>query len=302
MNTPFIALIGGANMDLTGIATGQTLDGDSNPGKVTCSPGGVARNIAENLAHLGNHCELIAPLGDDLWGKQITEHCAAIGIGMAHCLISSAHRTSTYLSMHDQHGELISALNDMAIIDCLTVEVLRERLPVLQQADCWVLDANLSAEALAFLFTQAGAIPVWVDPVSSVKAQKLLPHLDQIYCMTPNLREAALLADSPSQHYQDAPELTEKLHQRGVEKVMITLGAHGAYASDQQHTHWLPAGSTEVRNVTGCGDSAIAALIHADNHGMDWHNSGKLAMAAAALTAASEQANTSSLRTLVKHP
>lgn len=298
----FIAVIGGANMDLLGKASGQTTDADSNPGQVSLSPGGVARNIAENLAHLGSRCELIAPLGDDLWGKQLSKHCEAVGIGMTHCVVSPQHRTSTYLSMCDQHGELISAINDMDIINALTPAVLQQRLPTLKQAACWVLDANLSAESLAFLFEQAGTIPVWVDPVSVLKAQKLLPHLAQIYCMTPNLQEAALLAGLPSNDHQDAPKLATKLHQLGVNKLMITLGEHGAYASDQQNAYWLPAQATKIQNVTGCGDAAIAALIHANNHGMDWHNSCKLAMAAAALTAASAQTNTPSLQTLTGHP
>ncbi|MGB1256390.1 MAG: PfkB family carbohydrate kinase [Thiolinea sp.] len=303
--TNFIAVIGGANMDLLGKATGPTNRADSNTGQVSFSPGGVARNIAENLAHLGSRCELIAPLGDDPWGRQLTEHCETVGIGMTHRAVSTEHRTSTYLSICNQHGELISAISDMEIIDHLTPALLRQRLPILKPAACWVLDANLSSETLAFLFEHAGNIPVWVDPVSVLKAKKLLPHLPQIHCMTPNLYEAALLTNSPCNRYQDAPALARELHRLGVAKVMITLGKHGAYASDQQDTelstNWLAAEATQIRNVTGCGDAAIAALIHANNRGMDWHNSCKLAMAAAALTAASEQTNTPSLQTLAGH-
>ncbi len=331
MADDFIAVIGGANMDLTGIATARTVDADSNPGKVTLSPGGVARNIAENLAHLGSRCELIAPLGDDLWGQQLITQGSALGIGMTHCLIAAGQRTSTYLSLHDQHGELSNALNDMAIIERLTPAVLQQRLPVLQQAACWVLDANLSTAALAFLFAQAAGKPIWVDPVSVVKAQKLLPHLQQISGMTPNLQEAAVLAQQtahemnnpaqpdyktdttagrPGQHHvHEAPALATRLHQRGISNLMITLGEQGAYLSTQGDTHeqnkdgaanavWLPAHATHIKNVTGCGDAASAALIHANNRGMDWHSSGKLAMAAAALTATCEQTNTPLLQTL----
>ena len=164
-----------------------------------------------------------------------------------------------------------------------------------------VLDANLSADALAFLFEQANDIPIWVDPVSVFKAQKLIPHLAGIHCITPNLQEAALLTGMSCESYRDAPKLAERLHQQGIRKIMITSSEHGAYASDRRHAFWLPTAATRIKNVTGCGDAAIAALIHSNNHGMDWHNSCKLAMKAAALTAASEQTNTLSLQTLAGH-
>lgn len=294
----FVAVIGAANIDLTGVMTGASVDGDSNPGKVAVSSGGVARNIAENIARLGTHCELITAMGDDAWSRQLTEHCESVGIGLAHRIVSAAHRTSSYLSVHDSRGELITAINDMAILDCINAEALAGRLDVLRDAACWVIDANLSAEALEYLFGVAGNIPIWIDPVSSIKAQRLIPHLSNIHCLTPNLQEAAVLTGMSVESYKDAPELAKKLHQLGVQQVMITLGAQGAYASDGQDTFWLSAQQTQVVNVTGCGDAAIAALVHGSVNGLNWRDSGELAMAAAALTANSTHTNSPLLSTL----
>ena len=46
---PYIAVVGGMNMDITGSVTSSLIPGDSNPGKVTMTPGGVGRNIAEDV-------------------------------------------------------------------------------------------------------------------------------------------------------------------------------------------------------------------------------------------------------------
>ena len=294
----FVAVIGAANVDLTGVMTGALVAGDSNPGKVTVSSGGVARNIAENIVRLGTRCELITAMGDDTWSKQLTEHCESVGIGLAHRIVSAQHRTSSYLSVHDNQGELITAINDMAILDCINAEALAERLDMLREAACWVVDANLSADALGYLFYVAGNMPIWIDPVSGIKAQRLIPHLSKIHCLTPNLQEAAVLTGMPVESYKDAPVLAEKLHQLGVKQVMITLGEQGAYASDGQDAFWLSAQQTQVVNVTGCGDAAIAALVHGSVNGLNWRNSGELAMAAAALTASSTQTNSPLLSTL----
>ena len=51
-NNPYAVIIGGANMDICGAAIGTLISKDSNIGKIGSSSGGVARNIAENLALL----------------------------------------------------------------------------------------------------------------------------------------------------------------------------------------------------------------------------------------------------------
>ena len=294
----FVAVIGAANIDLTGTIKGQAVDGDSNPGEVTVSAGGVARNIAENLAHLGTRCELVTAIANDVWGTQLTEKCESLKIGMFNSFLAEAQRTSTYLSVHDKQGELITAINDMAVLDCLDAEVLAKRIARLTKANAWVIDANLSAEALSYLFDNSVDMKIWVDPVSTIKAQRLIPHLSKIHCLAPNLQEAGILAGLPVKDFQDAPMLAQKLHEKGVKQLLITLGEQGAFASDGASSTWLPAKPVAVKNVTGCGDAAIAALVHSAVSGVNWENSCDLAMSAAALTASTIQTNSPLLSTL----
>ena len=294
----FVAVIGAANIDLTGTIKGQAIDGDSNPGEVTVSAGGVARNIAENLAHLGTNCELVTAIANDVWGMQVTEKCESLKIGMLNSFVSETQRTSTYLSMHDKQGELITAINDMAVLDSLDAKVLAKRIARLTKANAWVIDANLSDDALSFLFENCSDMPIWVDPVSTIKAKRLIPHLSKTHCLTPNLQEASILAGLPVNDSQDAPALAQKLHEKGVKQLLITLGEQGAFASDGASSVWLPAKPVSVKNVTGCGDAAIAALVHGATSGLNWPDSCDLAMSAAALTASTIQTNSPLLSTL----
>ena len=57
---PYIVVVGGANMDISGRPDAPLVAQDSNPGKVRLSPGGVARNIAHNLALLGEDGRTLA--------------------------------------------------------------------------------------------------------------------------------------------------------------------------------------------------------------------------------------------------
>ena len=54
-----ICVIGGANVDITATSGRAFQFGDSNPGTVQVSWGGVGRNIAHNLALLGDEVELV---------------------------------------------------------------------------------------------------------------------------------------------------------------------------------------------------------------------------------------------------
>jgi sugar/nucleoside kinase (ribokinase family) len=74
-----IACIGGAHLDRHGVLHGPLVLGTSNPGAVHVAMGGVARNVAENLARLGERVTLVSRVGDDLAGRQVREHAAGCG-------------------------------------------------------------------------------------------------------------------------------------------------------------------------------------------------------------------------------
>ena len=60
MNRSHILIIGAAGLDTKGRAIGPLQPGTSNPGSIRTSVGGVARNVAENLARLGEHAVLLS--------------------------------------------------------------------------------------------------------------------------------------------------------------------------------------------------------------------------------------------------
>ena len=73
-------MVGGANIDIEGRLHGQLLFADSNPGKTSRSPGGVGRNIAENLARLEIPTRLITALGRDHNGTWLHDETVSAGV------------------------------------------------------------------------------------------------------------------------------------------------------------------------------------------------------------------------------
>ena len=133
-----VYVIGGVNMDISGTPAETLRPGDSNPGRVSLSPGGVGRNIAENLSRLGRRVSLITILGNDPYADVIREHCRNVGIDLSMSFTDPLGHTSTYLCLNEQNGDLHAAVSDMAICEQLTPDRLEPILPTLNRISAWI--------------------------------------------------------------------------------------------------------------------------------------------------------------------
>lgn len=278
---PSVVVVGGANMDVKARSGQPATAGTSNPGTTTFAPGGVGRNVAENLARLGTRTHLVAAVGADPLGDQVLAATSDAGVRVEH-VRRSPHATGTYTAVLDADGELVVAVADMRASDALAPADVDAARDLVAAASLVVLDGNLPAETLAFALDLAAAsdVRVVVEPVSVAKAERLAPLLDgtrPVFAITPNRDELAVLGGD-----------VDALHERGVTWVWVRLGADGSLLSGPTGRHELPAARTdEVVDVTGAGDASLAAFCHALLSGDDEVGAAAYGHAAAALTIAS---------------
>src|SRR4030043_2142754 len=64
-----VLVIGAAGMDMVGRLSGEWEEGTSTPARIRLAFGGVARNVAENLARLSQPCTLLSAVGEDVSGR-----------------------------------------------------------------------------------------------------------------------------------------------------------------------------------------------------------------------------------------
>ena len=282
----FCVVIGGANMDILGTPHQQICAATSNPGQVSSSPGGVARNIAENIAKLDNKCYLIAAVGDDSPGTQLIEITRSAGVDTSLMLTFAGSNTSSYLSILDQHGEMQLAIADMKIIEQLQPAHLKKQLTLLKQAQMVVLDTNISVDLIEYLFDNLPNTDFFVDTVSIAKAGKVLPFLAKVHSLKPNLLEAQSMSGMKIDSYRQLPALAAWFHQRGVQRIFISLGRDGLFYSDQDSSGIVELAATQVLNSNGAGDAMSAALVHSFLAGKNLLESCYYALAAANCTIA----------------
>ena len=284
----YAVVVGGVNVDIGGRSHAPLIPADSNPGTVSVSLGGVGRNIAHNLSLLGADVRLLTAYGDDLHGQQVASSCASLGIDLSHALKVPGGTTSTYLYLTDERGEMALAVSDMSICEKITPEYLAEKLSLLQNAQVVVADTNIPAESLLWLAENCSA-PLFIDPVSTVKAKKLLPILDKIHTLKPNRMEAELLSGVKIHTPDDVKTAAGKLLELGVHRVFLSLGSDGVLAAMGDQLICLPNIPGNMVNTTGCGDAFMAALVWAYLEGTDLENTARAGLAAGSIAMESNQ-------------
>ena len=280
-------------MDIWGRPAAPLVQKDSNPGTVTMRPGGVGRNIAHDLRLLGLEVSLVAPIGGDVYAAAVVDSCQALGIDLSMAPVFKDMRSSTYLYITDETGDMELAVSDMELCAALTPALVAPILPRLK-AGAVVVDANLPQETIAYICNHC-PIPVYADPVSTVKSGKLQPVLHRLAAIKPNALEAACLTGE-----SDPERAALALVDRGVQRVFISLGAQGMIAADRQELLRLPGLATQVVNSTGAGDAATAAIVLAGIRGMSLGDTALLAQKAGAVTCRSESANAPELAEILK--
>ena len=284
----YIAVVGGVNMDIGGKPFRPLIERDSNPGRVSVSLGGVGRNIAHNLSLLGLRVRFLTAFGDDLHAQRIEASCADLGIDISHARRIAGGATSTYLFLTDADGDMALAVSDMEICERITPDYIASNLSLLNNAQVVVVDGNLPAETLRYLAEHCTA-PVFADPVSVTKAEKLKPVLGKLNTLKPNRLEAELLSGVRITDERSMHLAAEKLLETGLHRVFISLGTEGVFASDGRGKIHAPCLQADVRNTTGAGDAFMAALVWAYMEGMDLRDSLQAASAAAAIATESEE-------------
>ena len=280
---PYIAVAGGVNIDVGARSAQKLRMKDSNPGCVRTSFGGVGRNIAHNLSLLGVDVELLTALGGDDYARAVTASCEALGVGVGHALRVPEGHTSTYVYVNDEGGDMALAVSDMAICDRLTPDYFLSELDVLNGAALVVADTNLPQASLACLAERL-TVPLFVDPVSVTKAEKLTGLLPRIHTLKPNALEAELLSGVPVVDRNSARRAARRLIDLGVKRVFLSLGKEGFLAAAEDETVWEPAPEAKLVSTTGAGDALMAAIAWCWLRGENLSRTAALGAAAAAVT------------------
>ena len=279
----YVCVIGGSNIDIQGYPKSELIYKDSNIGTVNISLGGVGRNIAENLSRMGIHTRLISAIGDDVYGVKILEEAKQIGLNMQDSLVLKGESTSTYLSILDHSMDMVLAISHMDICERMTVDFIKTKKHIIENATLCVLDTNLPLEVLEYILTNFTETVFFLDTVSTTKSKKVIDLIGYFHTIKPNRIEAEMLTGVKIKDDEDLIQASEILLKKGVKQVFISLGESGVFYSDGKVKAHIPNPKVEIVNATGAGDAFIAGLAFAYTKNYNIEQAVKVALAASAI-------------------
>lgn len=267
------------------------MPGTSNPALASTAAGGVARNVAENLALLGVPVRLVSRVGDDDDGRFLLTALRARHVDVSAVAVEAGAGTAQYVAVLDPVGELVIDAAAMDVLNGLTTDAVEAAWPA--SRDWLFIDCHVPPEVLAGALARARAdgTRLVVDTASVSKAVRLaslkggLRGIRVLFC---NFDEAQALLKALSLPAGGGPfALAQDLVAVGARTVVLALGVHGVVIAGVWGVRPVPAVSTRVVDVTGAGEALVAGTLSRLVLGETLDAAVRCGIAAAAITVGS---------------
>ncbi len=259
---------------------GENVVGDS----FDIGPGGKGSNQAIAAARLGADVQLLACLGDDIFGDLALQIYAEEGMSTDHIhRLANINSGVGFINILPDGENWITV--DMGANMRMTPAQVGERAGIIAQSDILMTQFEVPPETVAAALAagKAGGALTILNPAPARPADPDL--LASVDILTPNAIEARILLGLPPDAAIDEGDLGRELLAYGVGSVVITQGERGALIVKQSGARQIPAVPIQAVDVTGAGDSFNAALAVSLGEGLDLDDAVGVAVRAGAYAA-----------------
>jgi D-beta-D-heptose 7-phosphate kinase/D-beta-D-heptose 1-phosphate adenosyltransferase len=271
---------------------------------------GGAGNVANNIAALGGTVEVVGAIGSDANGEKLRSRLQAKGIQFDERLVLDGPCTITKsriivrnqqlcrLDHEDSPAEYRKLLTQPARLRLLDEKVAASEGVILSDYAKGVLSTAIIRRIVKVARRHRRLVALDPKPSSG-------NHFLDLDLITPNLREAIELAGLPARAGEpvDFEALCRVIWRRHRPRnLIITLGADGMLISRSgKAMTQIPTAARQVFDVSGAGDTVIAALTLALVAGADLEAAAHLANAAAGVVVGKVGTATVTPAELLKH-
>jgi ribokinase len=268
---PRIGVIGSTNMDLTTTVERMPVWGETVLARhFETSFGGKGANQAVAAAKLGAEVVMVSNLGDDTLGLSALNNFESFGVdtrhvrripnqstGTATILVDEGSGDNAILIVAGANGDLSSADVDAAS------EALKSCDLILLQ-----LEIRLETAYAAIRFGRQNGVRTMLNPAPA-RRNLDMGVVTQASFLIPNETELAILAGMPVESEAEVSAAAQSLIKKGVETVIVTLGARGALLATPQGVRRVAPVKVQAIDTTGAGDAFIGSFARYFAAGLD---------------------------------
>lgn len=260
-----IVVIGAVFVDIKGYPESNFIPAGRNAGKVEQVHGGVARNVAEDIANCELRPTFVSLVDNSGTGidvvRKLNDHKVDTRF-----IRQTADGMGTWLAVFDNDGDVYASISKrpdlMPIADILD----EHGDEIFANADSVVIEICIDKEIVKRVFKLAKKHnkKVFAVVANMSIAQQRRDFLQSIDCFVCNIQEAGILF---SDDYSDRSKeemveiISKKVIAAQIPSMIVTMGGVGAvYADKFGDKGYCPARRVEVKDTTGAGDSFCAGV------------------------------------------
>ncbi len=245
--------------------------------------GGKGANQAVAAARAGGNVAFVNCVGEDAYTPQMVQNFIEDGIDTRFIFRESGVASGHALVMIGNEGHNYLSVAPGANYR-LSPEMIEMAMPVIDDAAMIVMQYEIPAETIIHVLNLARKknIPVLWNFAPARDFD--LSYLSGISILIVNEVEAGFLAQIPVNNEADAEKAARLLVQKGIEKVIITLGAKGAFVVTKSEKVQIPAFQVKAVDTTAAGDTFCGSFAVALTEGQSLKQALQFASAAAAIS------------------
>lgn len=290
-----IVVVGSLNADLTIYCDrlpqpGETVHGNG----FAVNPGGKSANQAVAASKLGGQVSLVGAIGDDPNGAMLLESTERAGVDVSRVRRAADAATGVAIISVDAAGEN-SIIISAGANGSLSPADVKAAADVFDDAAvvCLCLEVGLDTVAAAAQAGHDAGATVLLNLSPYAEVPQALAGLSDVLLV--NVHEASLFLGKDAMPGADADAaewepVRKQFADRGLQRVLVTLGAHGSVVLDSQaagthHITRIPPTKVVAVDTTGAGDAFTGAVAARLAAGESLDEAAAFASVAAALAA-----------------
>jgi ribokinase len=257
---PKIAVVGSANVDLTTFTDRFPRAGETIFAKRShLGFGGKGANQAVAARLCGARVQMVARVGDDLFGPATIANFESFGIESSHVRITEGVSSGVAPIFVEATGQnrilVVKGANDLLLPD--DVDLAK---PALRDAHCIILQFEIPMTTVCHTIrlAKSSGVRCILNPAPGQSVS--MEDIRSVDYFVPNESEAETIAGMPVRSIEEAKECANFLVRQGIPKVIITLGSRGALFACHEGMELVPAFEMDAKDTTGAGDAFIGSF------------------------------------------
>ena len=258
-----IVVIGDVFIDIKGYALSPYIPQGRNAGTVIQIHGGVARNVAENIANIELKPTFISAVDDNAMGDDVIQKLKRHKVETKY-MKKVKDGMGTWLAVFDHEGDVVASISKRP--DHKPIEQILDEHgdEIFKDADSIAIEIDTDKEIVkkTFMYAEKYHKEVYALVSNMTIAVERRDFIRRTACFVCNQQEAGILFSddySGKTPEEMIPIISTKVQAARIPAMIVTMGADGAvYANLHGESGYCPARKLEVKDTTGAGDAFCA--------------------------------------------